>query len=155
MKRLMVTMLMACAAAMAQPECSLQTLRGTYVVSYTGVISTPGGSPYITLFGVVSIDPAASQQVSGGVTVTGLGPTAMFIPTAGTVQINSDCTGVLRLGSPGTAPTEIDQFIYDADSKSLVATAVKIAAGGIASLGRWKKIFPMPYAATWAAPPKQ
>lgn len=154
MKRLMVTMFLTCAAAIAQPQCSLEILRGTYIVSYTGFVTTPSGGTYVTLFGVISIDPIHNPNVTGGVTVTGLGPTAMFIPTSGTAQINPDCTGTLHLGYAGAAPTEVDQFIYDSETKSLLATSVQIAAGNVASLGTWKKIFPMPNAATWSAPPK-
>ncbi len=154
MKRLLLTIFAACAVAMAQSECSLHTLRGTYIVSYSGIVTAQAGSVFSTLLGVISIDPARSPHISGGVTFTGFGPTPLFIPAAGTVQVNADCTGTIRLGNPGTGETEVDQFIYDQDNKTIHATVITVAIGNIASLGTWKKISPTPGVATWQAPPK-
>jgi hypothetical protein len=137
---------------MDQPACSISTLRGTYAISYIGFITTASGPTYVTILGVVSIDPAESPNISGAITFTGFGP--MFVLVSGTAQVNSDCTGTLRLGNPGVPPTELDQIIYDRDSKSLLATSVHVAAGNVASLGTWKRISAKPHAATWSAPPK-
>jgi hypothetical protein len=154
MKRLLLTMFAACAVAMAQPECSLQTLRGTYAVSYSGIVTAPAGSAFVTILGVISVDPSRSPFISGGITFAGFGPTPMFVPASGTVQVNADCTGTIRLGNPATGETEVDQFMYDQHSQSLQATVIKIALGNVAALGTWKKISPVPGIATWQAPPQ-
>ena len=154
MKRLILTMFTLCAAAMAQPECSMQTLRGTYAVSYAGFVSTPSATMYVTILGVISIDPAKVPIISGGITFAGYGPAPMFVPASGTVQVNSDCTGTVTLGNPATGQTEVDQFVYNRDTKSLQATVIRIALGNVAALGTWKQLSPIPGAATWTAPPK-
>ncbi len=155
MKRLMLALLATCAVAMAQPDCSMQTLRGTYVISYAGFVTTASGSTYVTILGVASIDPSQTPNISGGITFTGFGPKPVFVPASGMAQINPDCTGTLRLGNPTTGSTEIDQFIYDRDTKTILATVLKIALGNPASLGTWKMIFPIPNVVTWTAPPTQ
>lgn len=154
MKRLILLIFATSAVIMAQPECSLQTLRGTYAVSYGGFVTTASGSAYVTILGIVSIDPSQSPTVSGGITFTGFGPVALFLPASGSVQVNSDCTGTLTLGNPSAGNAEVDQFLYDRDTKSLVVTAVRISLGNVAALGTWKQMSPVPRAAVWPAPPK-
>ncbi|HZU25524.1 MAG TPA: hypothetical protein VFA04_08380 [Bryobacteraceae bacterium] len=158
MKRLVLAFFATCTMMMAQPQmfygrCTADILRGTYIASYAGFITSGPVSAYVTLFGVVWIDPGKEQNIGGAVTVTGLGPTPIFIPTSGKAVINPDCTGTLSLGAAGGPPTEIDQFIYDIYSATLVATTVRIQAGSVASLGTWKKISLMPRDVTWPAPP--
>jgi hypothetical protein len=150
----MLLMFAASAVAMAQPACSLQELRGTYAVSYTGFVTTASGAAYVAILGVIWIDPSQIPNISGGITFTGFGPTAMFVPAAGTVQVNPDCTGTVTLGNPSTGQTEVDQFIYDRNTKSLLVTVIRIALGNVAALGTWKQISPVPQTATWLAPPK-
>jgi hypothetical protein len=161
MKRLVLAMFATCAMMMAQPHpaysfygrCTPYMLRGTYIVSYSGFITTASASAYVTLFGVVSIDPSQDQSITGAVTVTGLGPTPMFIPTSGKALLNPDCTGTLNVGAAGGPPTEIDQFVYDINSATIFATTLSIQAGNVASLGTLKKISPVPHEVTWPAPP--
>jgi hypothetical protein len=117
------------------------------------MVTGQAGSVFVTILGLISIDPSKSTQLSGGITFTGFGPTAMFIPASGTVEVNADCTGTLRLAN-ASGESEVDQFIYDQDSKSLQATVIRIALGNVAALGKWKKISPIPGVATWQAPPK-
>lgn len=164
MKRLMLTMLMASGLAMADPECSLQTLRGTYVVSYAGFAITASGPTYGTTLGVLSIDPRQAPNVTGAATfafalfasMPGF-PTLLFVPAAGTVQINPDCTGTLSIGAQGTPPTEIDQIFYDQNTKTILTLPVRLdpAFRTPALLGTWNKISPTPGVATWPAPPPQ
>jgi hypothetical protein len=154
MKPFIALFLVTCCLAIAQPECSLHTLRGTYIVSYTGVITTPTGTVNVGILGVTSIDPGTVSHISGGVTFTGLGPTPLYVPATGTVQVNPDCTGVINLGNPATGASEVDQFIYDRDTKTLVATVLRISIGPAVGLGTWKQISSIPRVVTWPAPPK-
>ena len=111
MRRLILLTLATCAVLMGQTECSLQTLRGTYVISYAGVVTTASGSVQAAILGVASIDPSQATNISGGITFTGFGPTALFIPAVGVIQVNPDCTGTITIGNPATGQTEVDQFI--------------------------------------------
>ncbi len=154
MRKLTFSILAACGLAMAQPECSLQTLRGTYITSYAGFVSTPTATVYVAILGVISIDPSKTPSISGGITFTGFGPTPMFVPATGTVQVNPDCTGVMTIGNPATGQVEVDQFIYDRDARTLHAVVIRTAVGNVASLGTGKQISAVPGAATWQAPPK-
>jgi hypothetical protein len=153
MKRLILILLLAATAALAQSECSLETVRGTYLVSYSGWVTTPTATVYATILGVISIDPGKASHLSGGITFAGFAPTPMFVPAAGTVQVNADCTGVVRIGNPATGASEIDQFYYSQADRKLTLIVNKIAIGNISALGTWKQISPMPGAATWSAPP--
>ncbi len=154
MRKLTFSILAACGLAIAQPECSLQTLRGTYIASYVGFLSTPTGTVYGAILGVISIDPSKTSSLSGGITMTGMGPAAMFIPGNGTIQVNPDCTGVITIGNPATGQTEVDQFIYDRDARTLQTIVIRTAIGNAASLGVWKQISPVAGVSTWKEPPK-
>ena len=157
MKRLMLLIPMALAAAMAQPRCSIMDLKGTYAVSYSGWVGVAmAGAPppvYATIFGVVSIGYDSSINGGATLTVAGVGATDYVVP--GTVTLNDDCTGKLNLtpypkGNPKAAGNETDRFVFDMNTKTIMLTIVANANGvASASLGSWKQISPQPNAASW------
>ena len=160
MKRLTLLMLVALAAAMAQPNCSMNTsmdmLKGTYAVSYYGLLQVvqPGAaSPMTTTGGIVGIISIGSGgEISGGAAVSGFGPVTDY-EVAGTAQLTG-CAGKLSLKvRPKGAKdwgTEIDRFVLDPAEKTLVVIIVDFGPGVYPAIqGTWKQISPLPYAASW------
>ncbi len=156
MKRFILLILALSAVAAAQPNCSLDSIRGTYAVSYIGwvTITLPGVPPVTTpgtILGVVSI--GFDGQLSGGGAVSGFGPVTDY-DISGTVEIKPDCTGTLRLKSKprsgGPAGTEVDRFVFNPNEKTLLVTIVDLGPGVYpAVLGTWKRITAAPNAVNW------
>ena len=158
MKRLvLLTLFLGCAAATAQSTCTMKNLAGTYVISYSGYLAMTGeGAPppmYATIFGVVSV--GFDGTISGGATMNVIGyPSAEYV-VPGEVILNSDCTGTFNLqpyitGHPELAEAEIDRFVFNKTSHTMMLTVVSAGEGlSTASLGTWNQISPVPNAATW------
>jgi hypothetical protein len=160
MKRLTMLMLVAFAAAIAQPNCSMDIsmdmLQGTYAVSYYGTmqIMQPGAASPMTatggIVGVISI--GYDGAISGGAAVSGFGPVTDY-EVAGTAQLTG-CVGKLSLKvrPKGVTEwkTEIDRFVLDPDGKTLLVIIVDFGPGVYPAIqGTWKRISHLPYAASW------
>jgi hypothetical protein len=152
MKRLTMLMLVAFAAAIAQPNCSKE---GTYAVSYYGTmqIMQPGAASPMTatggIVGVISI--GYDGAISGVAAVSGFGPVTDY-EVAGTAQ--PGCAGKLSLKvRPKGATewkTEIDRFVLDPDGKTLFVIIVDFGPGVYPAIqGTWKRISDLPYAVSW------
>jgi hypothetical protein len=156
MKRFILLILALSAVAAAQPSCSLDSIRGTYAVSYIGwvTITQPGAPPVTTpgtILGVVAI--SLDGQLSGGGAVSGFGPVTDY-DISGTIEIKPDCTGTMRLKSKpksgGPVGTEIDRFVFNPNEKTVLATIVDLGPGVYpAVLGTWKRIPAALNAGTW------
>ena len=157
MKRLMFLLLMAFAVASAQPVCSLDTIRGTYAVSYYGALTMmQQGAPPMTatggIVGVLSID--YSGVVSGLGAVSGLGPVTDY-EVAGTAQFTNNCTGKISMkmrpkGAKDWTGAEVDRFVADPDGKTLVVIVVDMGQGVYPAIqGTWNKISSVPNAVSW------
>lgn len=160
MKRLTLLMLVAFAAAMAQPNCSMNitmdSLTGTYAVSYYGSmqIMQPGAtSPTTATGGIVGIISIGSDgAISGAAAVSGFGPVTDY-EVAGTAQLTG-CAGKLSLKVRPKGATdwgnEIDRFVLDPDGKTLVVIITEFGPGVYPAIqGTWKRISPLPRAASW------
>ena len=158
MKYLTILILIFCSIASAQPACTSSSIVGTYVVSYMGWLTTqaPNAAPVTVsggIFGVVSI--GYDGKLSGAAAIAGMGPVVDYVVT-GAVDINSDCTGSLRLSGkvratnqPGM-PYEVDRFVFLPDLGECRLIITDMGAGVYpALLGTWKRISPMPNAAKW------
>jgi len=155
MKRLILLMLVASAAAMAQPNCSMDTLTGTYAVSYYGQlqIMQPGAaSPTTATGGIVGIISIGYDgTISGATGVSGFGPVTDY-EVGGTAQLTG-CAGTLSLKvRPKGAKdwkTEIDRFVLDPEGKTLIVIIVDMGSGVYPAVqGTWKRISPLPRAAS-------
>ena len=89
----------------ANPRCTVRTVRGDYAIGFSGNVLNPVVGPVATL-GVISLDG------NGGFTIN---DTASFAGSlvdrvgAGTITVNSDCTGdatvTYTVGQPGRTAT--------------------------------------------------
>jgi hypothetical protein len=154
MKRVILTMLLLCGVAVAQSNCTMETVRGTYAVSYLGWLTIEGLPAPIpgVIFGVASID--WNGAISGVASVGGLGPVTDYLVT-GTAKVNPDCTGALTLSvqpkDKSTPPeTEVDRIIVFPQDKEIRVVVSNLGAGVYpALLGTWKRMSPVPNAASW------
>lgn len=158
MKRIILTMAALCGVAAAQPNCSVNTVVGTYAISYLGwlTVVVPNAPPATYsggILGIVSID--WSGNVVGTGAVAGMGPITDY-DVSGTITIKSDCTGTIRLtgqpkGSSGP-PTmvEVDRFVFLRDLDEFRLTIWDMGPGVYPALfGTWKRIARAPDAAAW------
>ncbi|MGA2271544.1 MAG: hypothetical protein ABSH44_24025 [Bryobacteraceae bacterium] len=156
MKRVILLVLVLSAVAAAQTTCTLNSVAGTYAVSYIGWVTMvlPDAAPVMfsgTIVGVISI--GWDGKLSGGAAVSGLGPVADY-DISGTAEIKSDCTGTLRMKSKpragGAAEPETDRFVFISSDRTLFATVVDLGPGMYPAMaGTWKQISPVPNTATW------
>lgn len=156
MKRLLLLAPMALAMAWAQPYCSMDTLRGTYVVSYYGatIFMQQGAAPATTTGGIVGVVSIGYDgSVAGIELVSGIGPVSDW-EVAGTIQLTGNCTGAISLkvkpkGAPNWVAAEVDRFVADPEGKALTVIMVDIGPGIYPAVqGTWKKISAAPDAAS-------
>ncbi len=157
MKRLMLLILMAFAVASAQPFCSMDTIRGTYAVSYYGALTImqPSAAPMTVTGGIVGVlSINYDGAVSGVAAVSGLGPVTDY-EVAGTAQMTNSCTGTVSMkvrpkGSKDWTGTEVDRFVVDPEGKTLVVIVMDLGPGVYPAIqGTWKRISPVPNAVSW------
>jgi len=161
MKRLIVLILMLSAVAAAQVTCTLDSIRGTYAVSYIGWVSLaqPGGTMVTlpgTIVGVISIGYGGGLSGGGTTSMAGMGPTVDW-DISGTATVNSDCSGTLKMTpkprAGGPAGTQTDRFVFNSHDRSLLTTIVDLAQGGQvfypAIVGTWKQVSALPNVAAW------
>jgi hypothetical protein len=95
--------------AMAQPECSEATLRGTYIYSYDGFTVGEGGEQQPFAFsGIESYDGAGTM--TGIFTGSDNGVIDQDVFYTGTYTVNADCTSELTTVDP-SGEAHYDQFV--------------------------------------------
>ena len=157
MRRLLGLALVLGAVTAAQPQCTTNSVVGTYVKSYSGWVTMEqqGAAPvtfFGTIFGVVSIDYGGN--ITGAAAISGFGPVTDYVVT-GTIEIKADCTGTIRQsskprGSTGSGTPEVQRFVFISSEKKILATIVDMGPGMYpAVLGEWKWIAAVPNAVTW------
>lgn len=154
MKRLLIPVFALCGVLAAQPQCTIGTVRGTYAVSYASgwaLMPQQGSALPLALpgviLGVVSI--GYDSTLSGGETVIIAGQAKEY-DISGTVEINSDCTGTLRIltkekGVPGPAMPVVERFVAvsgHSQELELQTIIMPMAASpvGAMSVGSWKRM---------------
>jgi hypothetical protein len=164
MKRMLMLVLALCPVVAAQTPCTVASVRGTYVVSYSGWALMPEqGAPLPltvpgVILGVVSIGHDGS--LSGGETMIVAGQTQEYLIT-GTVEINSDCTGTLRIstkvkGSSDKPSPVTERFAavvsgvsgQDVEIRTTILSSPTPAVAAM-GLGLWRRMSPVPGSATW------
>jgi len=128
MKRLWFLLPVAWAVASAQPTCDLNSIRGTYAVSYYGTMTIlqPGAPPTTATGGIVGVVSIGYDgTLSGYAAVSGLGPVADY-EVLGTVRFTSNCVGQITQkgrakGTTEWTLTETDRFIFDLETNTFTA----------------------------------
>ena len=96
--------------AMAQPECSVATLRGTYIFSNDGFTVGAGGEQQPFAFsGIESYDGAGTM--TGIFSGSANGVIDEDVVYTGTYTVNADCTSELTTVDPVTGENHYDQFV--------------------------------------------
>ena len=117
-------------SAMAQPECSEATLRGTYIYSFDGFTIGEGGEQQPFAFsGIESYDGAGTMTgiFSGGIN----GVINEDVLYTGTYTVNADCTSELTTVDPVTGEAHFDQFVDPSgDEFRFVQTDEGVVASG-------------------------
>jgi hypothetical protein len=118
------------ASAMAQPECSVATLRGTYAYSYDGFIIGAGGEQQPFAFsGIESYDGAGTMTGIYSGSTNGVIDEDVFY--TGTYTVNPDCTSELTNVDPVAGETHYDQFVDPSgDEFTFVQTDEGVVASG-------------------------
>lgn len=97
-------------SAMAQPQCSEATLRGTYIYSYDGFTVGEGGEQQPFAYsGIESYDGAGTMTgVFSGSTNGVIDQDVLY---TGTYTVNADCTSELTTVDPVAGELHFDQFV--------------------------------------------
>ena len=116
--------------------CSVATLQGSYANAFsfmntTGVVPAPLGPTYTpgAGLGTVSFDGQGHAFSKGTLSIGGL--IVVTTPTTASYTVNSDCTGLLRIGSA------VRLHLVIADSGNEIHT-LSLATGDV-SVGTMKK----------------
>jgi hypothetical protein len=153
----------AIAIAQGQSTCKegIESIRGTYLVSYQGYLTMPDPkNPYSTptmfpgaILGVMSID--SNGKLSGTATLAGLTSVAEYV-SEGTVTLKADCTGVMKFSSTNKetnySDSEVDKFIalINGNDVEIHAIMANVSQGIVpVVLGKWKRIAYKANAAVW------
>ena len=90
---LTVLVLVSAAPMWAQSgACSTQTIRGSYALTCTGLVSPAANAPQVPFSAIGTITTTWSGNVVGGAKVS-LGGAILDQAASGTAVVNSDCTG--------------------------------------------------------------
>ena len=117
-------------SAMAQPECSEATLRGTYIYAYDGFIVGEGGEQQPFAYsGIESYDGAGTMTgIFSGSTNGVIDEDVLY---TGTYTVNADCTSELTTVDPEFGETHYDQFVDPSgDEFRFVQTDEGVVASG-------------------------
>jgi hypothetical protein len=160
MKRLMLLTLALCPVLAAQAQCTLDSVHGTYAVSYDGwaLMPQPGAPLPLAvpgvILGVVSI--GYDGKLSGGETMIVAGQAVEYDITGGNVQIKPDCTGTMQIltrvkGTSGASAPITERFVVLSDAGEIRTTVMgsPSAAAGAMGLGTWKRMTWVPGSASW------
>lgn len=147
-----------CSALPAQPQCSSQSLRGTWSVSMLGwAIPTadgPWGTANQTLpivgLGVAIIDHTGKMTGPGTAVMAGV---IFDYELAGTVEVNSDCTGLMKYslkikGFPNL-PGYIERFVLDVNRQEMVSVSLQSPISKPMWLTTWKRTSPVAAPVAW------
>jgi hypothetical protein len=147
-----------CSALPAQVQCSSQSLRGNWSTSSLGwAIPTaegPWGAAGQTLpivgLGVATIDHAGKMTGPGTAVMAGL---VFDYEMAGTVEVNSDCTGLLKYslkmkGFPNL-PGYIERFVLDPARQEMVSVSVQSPISKPMWVATWRRISPVAAPVAW------
>jgi hypothetical protein len=117
-------------SAMAQPECSEATLRGTYIYSYDGFNVGEGGEQQPFAFsGIESYDGAG--RMAGIFSGSSNGVIDEDVLYTGTYTVNADCTSELTTVDPVAGELHFDQFVDPSgDEFTFVQTDQGVVASG-------------------------
>ena len=138
-----------CFALPAQVQCSSQNLRGNWSMSLSGWAVPTAEGPWgaanqmlpIVGLGVASIDNAGKMTGPGTHVLAGL---VFDLEFAGTVEVNSDCTGLLKYsikikGFPNL-PGCIEQFVFDPVRQEMVSVSIQSPISKPMWVATWKRI---------------
>ena len=117
-------------SAMAQPECSEATLRGTYIYAYDGFIVCEGGEQQPFAYsGIESYDGAGTMTgIFSGSTNGVIDEDVLY---TGTYTVNADCTSELTTVDPVTGEAHYDQFVDPSgDEFTFVQTDQGVVSSG-------------------------
>jgi len=154
-----------CGAAVAQPQCTTDTVRGTWAFAELGW-TVPLGSGLTavaspsTVIGVASIE-YSGRMTGSGTFVSGTGITGTPIPAGepidftfqGTVEITPDCTGVLRysltvMGQsiPGQF---IERFYHSLQRDEMVSMSIQSPLSKPLWIGKYTRLGRTPASIAW------
>ncbi|HLK69774.1 MAG TPA: hypothetical protein VKU19_40370 [Bryobacteraceae bacterium] len=163
----MLTVLSLCCVLSAQPLCSIDSVRGTWAFAELGwTVPIASGSSAVaspvTVIGAFSVD-YSGKMTGSGTTISGAGIPGTPIPAGevldfdftGTVEITSDCTGVLRYaiqikGTPGPLPGQfIERFVYSPHTDELLSMSIQSPLSKPLWIGRYTRLGRVQAAVAW------
>jgi hypothetical protein len=156
-------MIWPCGALLAQPQCGAQDLIGAWSASALGwsILTAPGPWPINETvptvgLGVVSIDYSGKLTGPGTIVLAGL---VIDYDMVGTVEINSDCTGLLKYvvkikGFPDLGGY-IERFVLDRIRQEMVTVSVRSPISKPMWVMTLRRISAVPAAVTWPELPTQ
>jgi len=159
----MLMMLWPCGALLAQPQCSVQNVIGDWSASALGwsILTAPGPWPINETvptvgLGVVSIDHSGKLTGPGTIVLAGL---VIDYDMVGTVEINSDCIGLLKYtvkikGFPDMGGY-VERFVLDRNRQEMVTVSVRSPISKPMWVMTLRRISAVPAAVTWPELPTQ
>jgi hypothetical protein len=160
MKRVILLLSALCSLLAGEPNCRIESIRGTYLVSSVGwaLMPQPGAPLPMTvpgvIMGVVSI--GYDGTLSGTESVMVAGHLVDYEVTTGSVSINPDCTGTINMsirpkGTKDHLNPVTERFVFLVDSQEIHSMAMNSpdATVGAMGLGTWRLIARTPDWASW------
>jgi hypothetical protein len=158
-----------CCAVTAQPRCSMNDLVGVWAYQASGWVVPSGESTTapISMLGIGSIDHNGNftgpGTVTTGAAIAGIpaGTPLEFDMINATVQVNADCTGLIRyyvqlkgVPVPPVGPY-IDRLVVIPNQDEVLALGVVSPLSKPAWIYTMKRISRVPSAVSWPALPAQ
>lgn len=159
--------LLLCCAASAQPSCGIHSLAGTWAFAELGwTVPTGSGASAVaspvTVIGAFTVD-YSGKMTGAGTTISAVGIPGTPIPAGevldfdfnGTVEITSDCTGVLKYsiqikGTPAPVPGQfIERFVYSPHNDELFSMAIQSPLSKPLWIGRYTRLGRVPQPIAW------
>ena len=130
--------LLVAGALVAQPtNCTIDNVVGTYALAYQGTVMVPasGSQPSAVLAAGLGLLSINWQGTISGPAYATMGGKLSTSTMAGTMRVNSDCTGSIDWGAGSTAT-----FVIIDQGNEL--NSMMLTAGGMGPViyGTWKKI---------------
>ena len=148
-----------CSVLPAQPQCSSQSMRGNWSMSLLGwaipkaegTWGAAGQTLPIVGLGVASIDHAGKMTGPGAHVLAGL---AFDWEMTGTVEVNSDCTGLMKYsmkikGFPNLPGLLIERFVLDPVRQEMVSVSIQSPISKPMWVATWKRTSPVPAPVAW------
>ena len=159
------------ATVAAQPQCGVNSIRGTWATSSIGwaiPLGAAGAQPApIVMIGVMSIDYAGRLTGSGTLTWgTGIAGTPIAAGDVldydmdGTVDLNQDCTGFWRYtvklrGTPAPIPGYLERIIVVPQKDEILSQSIRSPLSKPMWTSISKRISPIPSPVAWPQAPAQ